>query len=1347
MSKKKPIPLYNVFPFLTGNDRLTADYSGALVSSVIIDESNLSMKIDLSLTAPAPPLEISLIESVISAEYTMSSVSITAIYSRASAYSKGNAAKSQQLKKAGRIIMGRQIKSTVKPVAQLNSELGKVTVRGEVCNVSSRQTKRTGAWLLDFDLTDYTSTIHVSSFLHDDSAPRIIADIVPGTWLIVSGKLIVSDHDNDLLLEPINIVTAEKIKRMDNAPEKRVELHLHTKMSAKDATTDIAEVIARAAEWGHPAFAITDHGVVHAFPDALAAAKKLAKSTESAGSVKIIYGVEGYFQNDVEYCSAVYNASGPIDSDVVVFDIETTGLAQTHDTIIEIGAVLLHKGHEPKIFHTHVNPGIPIPHEITDLTGISDNDVEGAPSPEDAIKAFLTFIGGRTLVAHNAAFDVGFVCELCAKYHIPFVPAYVDTLALSRVLLPSLKNYKLDTVAEYFAHVDFKHHSAADDAGVTVHIYNELLDILSKDSDNVARFEDLNKYLWEHWESNRKTSGSKKTRLRNKHIIILAKNKTGLRNLYKLITKSHLDDFDKYPIIRRSLLDEYRCGLIIGSACESGEVFEAITSHAGDLSLERIAAYYDYLEIQPICNNLFMLEGEKPRASSVDELRDYNRRIVSLGEKLDKPVVATGDVHFLDPEHEIFRHILLASKGFTDADAPLPIYYRTTEEMLDEFNYLDPDKAYEVVVSNTRMIADMCEAISPLPEENVLYAPKLDGSADELKQLVYSKLHELYGDKPPEIVLHRCERELNDILNRGYDVIYMISQKIIADSVSNGYLVGSRGSVGSSLVAFLAGITEVNSLPAHYLCPNCHNSDFETGRGYGCGADLPDADCPVCGAQYTKDGFNIPFETFLGFDGDKVPDIDLNFSGEYQMQAHKFASDLFGADYVYRAGTISKIAEKTAYGYVKKYLETIGATIPKAEENRLARGCVGVKRTTGQHPGGLVVIPQDNEITNFCPAQHPADSSDTDVITTHFDYHCMEDNLLKLDLLGHDDPTMLKMLEDLTGVKASDIRLDDQDTMALFKSPEPLGLPVDDDIIGTTGSIGIPEFGTNLTRSMLGDTKPDKFDTLVRLSGISHGENVWLGNARELILSGKATIDETIACRDDIMMFLISKGLDERYAFKISESVRKNRGLPEGAQDDMSRIGVPSWYMESCKKIAYLFPRAHAAAYVIMAFRIAWFKVHRPLEFYSSYFYRRSLKDAFDAKSMTQGIAVVRSKIKSLRSTPELKAKDDDILTTLEACYEFYLRGFSFARLDLYKSDPVKFLVADEKTLCPPFVAVSGLGDTAAYDIAEKRVDREFISIEDISTSCPKVSKAHLEQLKALGALRNLPDSSQMSLF
>ena len=1148
MSGTDSVLLFEMFPFCRNSDRLAADYSGARVVSATVDKSRTVMKLMISLTEPAPPMEISALEDMIAQEYGLSDVAVTAVYARiTSEYfrkpPKGLDVSLASATKPGVVIMGRNIRGSTIPVEKLTLELGKATVKGEVCDVSDKYIENSGAWVLSFDLTDYTGTIHVSKFMTEENASQIVKKIKKGMWLTVSGNLSISRFDNDLTLEPQSIVTAKYESRTDNAEEKRVELHLHTKMSALDAVTDTREAIRRATEWGHPAIAITDHGVVHSFPDAALTPEVLG------GNIKIIYGVEGYFHNDV-------------DSD-------------------------------------------------------------------DRIK---------------------------------------------------------------------------------------------------------------------KPAGAKKERTKLKHIILLATNKTGLNNLYKLVTKSHLEDFYRYPVILKSVLLQHREGLIIGAACEAGEVFEAVTEHRETQEILRLAEFYDYLEIQPVCNNMFMLFGEKARAKNEDELRDFNRRIVELGKELGKPVIATGDVHFLDPEHEIYRHILLAAKGFESADDDLPIYFRTTDEMLHEFKYLGEETAYEVVVRNSRIIADMCETISPLPPPKKLFAPKLERSAEDLIELVSDRLHKLYGDAPPEIVSRRVETELGDILQRGYDVIYMTAQKLVADSMKQGYLVGSRGSVGSSIVAFLAGITEVNALPAHYRCPDCRASDFESGTGFGCGADMPEMACPTCGATYIKDGFNIPFETFLGFDGDKVPDIDLNFSGEYQAQAHKYTTELFGADYVFRAGTIGTIAEKTAFGFVKKYLEGLGKNVTNAEENRLARGCVGVKRTTGQHPGGLIVIPRGMKITDFCPAQHPADDIDKGIVTTHFDYHCMEDNLIKLDELGHDDPTMIKMLEDMTGVNAREIKFDDPDTLAIFTSPAPLGLPEDDEIIGATGSIGIPEFGTDFTRQMLCDTQPKNFDTLVRLSGFSHGTDVWLGNAKELILSGKATVSETIGCRDDIMLFLISKGMDDRYAFKISESIRKGNGLPDGAEEEMIRHRIPDWYVGSCKKMTYLFPKAHAVAYVIMAFRIAWFKVHRPLEFYSAYFYRRSQKDSFDAEYMTRGIDVTRKKIKDIRNNPDAKQKEEELLTTLEACYEFYLRGFEFAGVDLYESDPVKFLIADKKKLRPPFVAISGLGETAAYDLAENRAS-VFISIEDISAVCSKVSKTHLEQLKALGALGNLPETSQMTLF
>ena len=913
----------------------------------------------------------------------------------------------------------------------------------------------------------------------------------------------------------------------------------------------------------------------------------------------------------------------------------------------------------------------------------------------------------------------------------------MDSLILAQNLLPELGKYKLDTVAEYLELPAFNHHRASDDAATVAYMLPHFFRMLEERG--LHNLSEINPYM-----PRLRTGGKAKRQPR--HLIVLARNQLGLRNLYKLISLSHLEHFRRYPIMPKSLINANREGLILGSACEAGELFGAVVKGKDWEELKRIASWYDFLEIQPLCNNMFMLR--KGMVRSEEELRDFNRTIVKLGEELGKPVCATGDVHFLDPEDEIYRHILLASKGFEDADQDLPIYFKTTTEMLQEFAYLGEDKAHEVVVTNTNLIADWCEPIEPLPKG--LFAPKLEDSDGELKRLVWGKAHELYGENPPQIVVDRIEAELGDIIRCKYDVIYMSAQKLVQNSLEHGYLVGSRGSVGSSLVAFMSGITEVNSLPAHYRCPKCKHTDFDYAQDpehpYGCGADMPDAVCPVCGTPYAKDGFNIPFETFLGFGGDKVPDIDLNFSGEYQSSAHRYTFELFGQTHVFRAGTIGTVAEKTAFGYVKKYLEEKGITVSKAEENRLALGCTGVKRTTGQHPGGMVVIPQDKEIYDFCPVQHPADDPDSDIVTTHFEYHSMESNLLKLDMLGHDDPSMIRMLEDLTGVNARQIPLDDPDTMSIFTSSKVLGYE-DDKVLGPTGAVAIPEFNTHFTRQMLIDTQPHQFDILVRLSGFSHGTDVWLGNAKDLIVNQGVPVGQAIGCRDDIMLFLISKGMPPKRSFKIMEAVRKGRGLPDGAEEEMKAAGVPDWYIGSCKKIAYLFPKAHAVAYVMMAFRIAWFKVHRPLAFYAAYFSIRA--KAFDESVMCRGMDVCQQKMRQIiAKDKEASAVEQDMLTTLEVCYEFYLRGFTFERMDLYQSEATRFLMDEEKgSLRPPFVSVAGLGETAALDLAEQRRGRQFISIEEVSAACPKVSKTHIEQLKAAGAFGNLPDTSQLDLF
>ncbi|SHH75914.1 DNA polymerase-3 subunit alpha [Sporobacter termitidis DSM 10068] len=1329
MSGQNHIPFFEMFSCC--RDTLSGTLENSFVVSATVDKTKLAMKLTLLLPQPIAPIDIAMIEQGIKAEFGLNAVSVLPVYPRSAESDRRAERRADRKPSENPVIYGREARGSITPMDKVTLELGKVTVRGEVFDAQPREITKRNAWVMNFDITDYTGSVHVSKFMTEENAGDIIAKIKKGMVLTVSGNLGFNRFDGELTLEPTGIVRAEKEPRLDTAEEKRVELHLHTKMSAMDAVTDTGDVVRRAIEWGHPAIAITDHGVVQSFPDAMKAA---------GDKIKVLYGVEGYYINDVDDKLAVFgDCAGGFEDEIVVFDIETTGLKSQSDTITEIGAVVMKDGKEIDRFQTFADPGMHIPPNITQLTGITDADVKGAPSQEEAVRAFLGFAGGRTLCAHNASFDIGFIYEACGRYGIDFEPRYIDTLAAARALLPDLKSHRLNTLADFFSLPEFNHHRASDDAVTAGLVLMKLFERLRKNG--VTDIADINGFI------TRSRAGVKKGRFKPKHIILLARTQAGVKNMYKLITKSHLDHFNRYPIIPKSELQALREGILIGSACEAGEVFNAVVEGHSRLEQRRLADFYDYLEIQPISNNNFMLFGEHPKAKNTEDLRNFNRRIIELGRELQKPVVATCDVHFMDPHEEIYRHILLTSKGFEDADRALPLYFRSTDEMLEEFAYLGKETAYEVVVKNTRAIAELCDVVRPLPPAKTLYAPKIENSAEDLKKLVYDRMHELYGPEPPELVTKRVETELNDILMRHYDVIYMSAQKLVADSLAHGYLVGSRGSVGSSIVAYMSGITEVNALPAHYRCKKCGHSDFQAGKGYGCGADMPDDNCPVCGELYFKDGFDIPFETFLGFGGDKVPDIDLNFSGEYQANAHKYTNELFGSDHVFRAGTIGTVAEKTAFGYVKKYLESVGRKVPRAEENRLAQGCVGVKRTTGQHPGGLVVIPQDMEITDFCPAQHPADDSDTGIVTTHFEYHCMEDNLLKLDELGHDDPTMIRMLEDLTGVNAKEIPLDDPDTMAIFKSPEPLRLARGDEIIGETGSIGIPEFGTGFTRQMLNDTQPDKFDTLVRLSGFSHGTDVWLGNAKDIILSGTATISETIGCRDDIMLYLISKGMEEKAAFKIMESVRKGRGLPEGAEEKMAAAGVPEWYITSCKKIKYLFPKAHAVAYVTMAFRIAWFKVHEPLAFYSAYFYRRSQKDGFDAESMTRGIDVVLAKIREIRNNPGATAKEEDLLTTLEACYEFYMRGFEFAEIDLYESDAVRFKVTPDGLLRPPFVAISGLGETAARDIVANRDGRQFISIEEFSMSCPKVSKTHIEQMKNLGALAAMPETSQLTLF
>ncbi len=1242
------------------------------------------------------------------------------------------------------VIFGRPFRSSSVPMRDIDINMGAVTVEGKVFAVEHKELPKRNAVVIKFDMTDNTSSVRVSRFMEKQEAEPILKEIQIGSVVKVTGKLMIDNFTNELVLRPNAIMPGTMSKRLDTAPNgKRVELHMHTVMSNMDALTSTKAAIKQAAAWGHRAIAITDHGCAQSFTDALHVVEDWKGAPKVAGTdetIKILYGCEGYYINDVDDVPAVCgNASMDLNEEYVAFDLETTGLAPRHDRIIEIGAVLMKQGVEIDRFQTFVDPGCRLDKETTDLTGITDEMLKGAPSIDEAMPKFLEFAAGRTLVAHNARFDTTFIYRECHRLGLEFQANSVDTLILAQCLMPELNQHKLNIVAKAFDMGDFNHHRAGDDALVCGKILWKLFERLQPLG--VRNTAQINDVLSDHKIRFRRESNN----IRSQHIILFAKNQQGLRNLYRLISESNLKYYKKNPRIFKSELMKYREGLIIGSACENNEVFQSVLFGLPDAEIKRLASFYDYLEIQPVSNNRFMFEDAKLRVKDDQELQMLNQSIVRIADEMGKMMVATGDVHFLNPEDEIFRHILLATKGFKDCDRDNPLYFRSTDEMLREFSYLGEDKAYELVVTNPNLVADMCENVRPVPHN--LFAPKIENSVEDLRDLVYGKFHRLYGDNPPELFARRVETELNDIISCHYDVIYMSAQRLVQNSLENGYLVGSRGSVGSSIVAYLSGITEVNSFPPHYRCPDpkCKHTIFDVPKGYNCGADLPDAVCPICGSKLEKDGFNIPFETFLGFGGDKVPDIDLNFSGEYQARAHAYCTEMFGKSHVFRAGTIGSVADKTAFGYVRKYLEERNMTAPSAEMSRLASGCVGVRRTTGQHPGGLVVIPQENEIWDFCPVQHPADDPKSDQITTHFEYHSMEENLLKLDMLGHDDPTMIRMMEDMTGVDAKTIALDDKKTMSIFTSSKVLGYE-NDSILGPTGAVAVPEFNTRFTRGVLLDTMPEKFDFLVRISGYTHGTDVWLGNARDLITSKTATVDGTIGCRDDIMIYLISCGIPEKRAFKIMESVRKGRGLPEGAEQEMIAAGVPDWYIGSCKKIKYLFPKAHAVAYVMMAFRIAWFKVYHPLAFYSAYFYRRSQKGGFDAVLMTHGMDSVKANIQAIDGNEDATSKDEDLLTTLEVVYEYYLRGFDFLPIDIYKSHAVYFQIEDGK-LRPPFVAISGLGESAAQDLMKGREGKQFLSVEEVSAACPKVSKTHIQMLKEAGAFGSLPDTSQVSFF
>ena len=1229
------------------------------------------------------------------------------------------------------VLYGRDFDDEFISIRDIAGEMGEVTIRGQIINTDSRLLK-SGKTIVIFDVTDFTDTITVKLFAREEMLEDINKAVVKKNFIKLRGMTTIDKFDGELTIgSVVGIKKCEDFtgKRNDNSLVKRIELHCHTKMSDMDGVSNVADIIKRAKKWGMPALAVTDHGCVQAFTEA-------SHSLDKNDPFKVIYGVEGYLVDDTK--QLVENSRNQsFDDPYVVFDIETTGFSPLSDRIIEIGAVKVVNGTITDKFSTFVNPDIPIPFRIEQLTSINDSMVLPAPKIDKVLPDFLKFCEGCALVAHNASFDVSFIAHNAEELGLPFDPTVLDTVTLARILLPQLNRYKLDTVAKALNVSLENHHRAVDDAGATAEIFVAFLKML-KERD-IFTLDELNKL------SELDEEGIKK--LPTYHIIILAKNDVGRVNLYRLVSWAHINYFHRVPRIPKSVLAKYREGLIIGSACEAGELFQAVVRGVPDSELGRIVNFYDYLEIQPIGNNAFMIRNEDSSVQNEEDLRDLNRRIVRLGEQFQKPVCATCDVHFLDPEDEVYRRIIMAGKGFKDCDEQAPLYLRTTEEMLEEFAYLGPDKAQEVVVTNTRFIADQCELISPVRPDKC--PPVIENSDETLRNICYNRAHELYGEELPEIVVERLERELNSIISNGFAVMYIIAQKLVWKSNEDGYLVGSRGSVGSSMVATMSGITEVNPLSPHYYCPKCHYSDFDSEevKKYSgmSGCDMPDKECPVCGTMLKKDGHDIPFETFLGFKGDKEPDIDLNFSGEYQSHAHDYTEVIFGKGQTFRAGTIGTLADKTAYGYVKNYYEERGDRKRNCEINRIVQGCVGVRRTTGQHPGGIVVLPVGEEIYSFTPVQRPANDMTTTTVTTHFDYHSIDHNLLKLDILGHDDPTMIRMLQDLTGLDpVKDIPLDCKEVMSLFQSTEALGITPDDIGGCPLGALGVPEFGTDFAMQMLLDAKPKYFSDLVRIAGLAHGTDVWLGNAKDLILSGQATIQTAICCRDDIMVYLIQKGMEEGLSFTIMESVRKGKGLKPEWIEAMLAHDVPQWYIDSCLKIKYMFPKAHAAAYVMMAWRIAYCKVFYPLAYYAAFFSIRA--SAFSYEIMCQGRDKLEYFLADYKKRADtLSKKEQDTLRDMRIVQEMYARGFTFTPIDIYKAKAKDFQIIDGK-LMPSLSSIDGMGDKAAEGVVDAVKDGVFLSREDFCNRT-KVSKTICDLMGDLGLLGDLPQSNQLSLF
>ena len=1226
-------------------------------------------------------------------------------------------------------------------------EMGEITFNGKIISFEAKEIRNEKSILM-FAVTDFTDTIMVKMFTRNEQLPDLLGDLKKGAFIKVKGITTIDKYDGELTIGSVTGIrkSSDFTKaRQDLSVNKRVELHCHTKMSDMDGVSEVSNIVKRAHDWGHPAIAITDHGVAQAFPEANHFIERLPKDDP----FKVIYGVEGYVVDDMQEV-AVRGTTETFDDTFIVFDLETTGLSALNDRIIEIGAVKVQSGKITDKFSTFVNPKRPIPFKITQLTSISDDMVIDAPEIEQVLPEFLEFIGDGILVAHNAGFDVGFIEQNCIRLNMPREFVYVDTVAIGRILLPTLTNYKLNTVSKALNISLENHHRAVDDAGATAEIYVKFIEML-KDI-NINTLGELNKYG--------ETNVNAIMKMPTYHIIILIKNDTGRFNLYKLISDSHLVYYNRRPRIPKSQLQKYREGLIIGSACEAGELYKAVVENKSDQVIANLCDFYDYYEIQPLGNNKFMIESPKfPNVNSNEDLQDINRKIVNLGERFKKPVVATCDVHFLDPEDEVYRRIIMKGKGFSDADDQPPLYLRTTEEMLTEFEYLGSDKAREIVIDNTNKICDMIEKIAPVNPNKC--PPVIENSEQDLRDICYDRAHEIYGPDLPEPVSKRLEKELNSIISNGYSVMYIIAQKLVWKSNEDGYLVGSRGSVGSSFVATMSGITEVNPLSPHYYCEKCHYNDFDSDevRAFagGCGFDMPDKNCPVCGEKLIKAGFDIPFETFLGFKGDKEPDIDLNFSGDYQAKAHKYTEVIFGEGHTFKAGTIGTVADKTAYGFVKNYYEEMDLRKRRCEIERISVGCTGIRRSTGQHPGGIVVLPHGHDINEFTPIQHPANDMTSDIITTHFDYHSIDHNLLKLDILGHDDPTIIRQLEEYITSDAmeneyneehpfvaTDIPLDDRDVISLFHDTSALGIKPEDIGGCQLGCLGIPEFGTDFVIQMVQDAKPQSLSDLIRISGLSHGTNVWVGNAQELVKSGITTISTCICTRDDIMGYLINKGVDSALSFTIMESVRKGKGLKPEWEVAMKEKDVPDWYLDSCKKISYMFPKAHAAAYVMMAYRIAYCKINYPLAYYGAYFGIRA--NAFSYEIMCQGKDKLNFYINDYKRRKDtLSNKEQDVLKDMKIVQEMYARGFEFLPIDIYTAKSRKFQIIDGK-LMPPLSSIDGMGEKAADAVEEAAKDGPYLSLDDfrIRTKC---SKTVIDLMKDLGLFGDLPESNQLSLF